>query len=274
MTHPRQDRQGASKGASAIILGDLGITRHGKRGLGLNSMSSPALSANDAIQENSDRARPLIEQLSTPPPEYPLFREGDDVPIQSLQEPAYPYGSMYPSFNRRRGDWYHSLGAIFGQSRRLSASPLVGGEFHATVTPSTGDEIRHRRWMEEPEQSAEDRRRNGFELDLINRVEYFGLEQGNQSTIHLGRGQLVHRVIHRPHIAGRGLEIDHGGPYIIIDRCHTHYLLMTRKGDIFPQLVPAPCIYPCLTTWHVVDIPRDLLNHPEVERLQNEYIRA
>ncbi|KAF8325480.1 hypothetical protein F5887DRAFT_926125 [Amanita rubescens] len=209
MTHLRQDRQGASKGASAIILGDLGITRHGKRGLGLNSMSSPALSANDAIQENGDRARPLIERLSTPPPEYPLFREGDDAPIQSLQEPAYPYGSMYPSFNRRRGD-------------------------------CTGDEIRHRGWMEEPEQSAEDRRRNGFALDLINRVEYFGLEQGNQSTIHLGRGQLVHRVIHRPHIAGRGLEIDHGGPYIIIDRCHTHYLLMTRKGDIFPQLVPAP----------------------------------
>ena len=38
VTHPRKDRPGASKCSSAIVLGGLGITRHEKQRLGLNSV--------------------------------------------------------------------------------------------------------------------------------------------------------------------------------------------------------------------------------------------
>jgi len=38
VTHPRKDRPGASKCSSAIALGGLGITRHEKQRLGLNSV--------------------------------------------------------------------------------------------------------------------------------------------------------------------------------------------------------------------------------------------
>jgi hypothetical protein len=236
-------------------------------------MSSTTPSLSNGVQANGDRARPLLERLSTPPIEYPTIRDDEDVPMLSVQEPAYPYGNMHPSFNRRRGDWYHSLGAIFGPSRRSPESPLPEGEFHATVTPCTGDEMRLRR-LEPTVQSADDQRRSGFDLDLVNRVEYFGLSQVQTNTIFLGRGQLVHQVVERMHPTGRKLEVNPDGPFILIDRCNTHYILMTRQGDLFPRLVPAHCIFPCLSTWHVVDIPRALLNHPEVKRLQNEYIRV
>jgi hypothetical protein len=221
--------------------------------------------ASNGVQANGDGARPLLERLSTPPHEYPSVRNREDVPMQSLQEPAFPYGSLNPSYNERRSDWFHSLGLLFSHSRRFLAPPLAAGEFHATVTPCTSDELRFRNRAHRMEQSGEDQRRNRFDLDIVNRVEYFGLKPTYTETIYLGCGQLVHRVVHRNHPAGRRIEVDLNGPYIIIDRCHTHYLLMTSRGDLFPNLVPAPCLYPCLSTWHVVEIPLALLSHPEVE---------
>src|SRR6266550_7228865 len=55
----------------------------------------------------------------------------------------------------------------------------------------------------------------------------------------LSPGQLVWKVTHVSHARGRSQVLDTNGPYIIVERDHTHYVLLTREGKIYDFLVPA-----------------------------------
>jgi len=114
---------------------------------------------------------------------------------------------------------------------------------------------------------------HNFDLNLVNCVEYLKNED-LFSNIPLGRSQLVHKVVHNINPLGRNQEVDHNGPFIILDRCDTHFVLLNRQGKLYPKLVPSHCLYPCLSSWHITDIPDVLLEHPDVERLRNKFRHA
>ena len=235
-------------------------------------MASPASQESGVPSENSGDPRPLIDRLSTPPND-DTSDQNKQHPWVRLSEPTWAY-NLAPSYSRKGGDWYQSLGTLFSPSEidRIPGPRRAASEFHATVYARTGTEISlHLLGDVDQEMTGPDT--YNFDLNLVNRVEY-PKNEDLVSNIPLGRGQLVHKVVHNINPLGRNQEVDHDGPFIILDRCDTHFVLLNRQGKLYPKLVPGHCLYPCLSSWHITDIPDALLEHPDVERLRNEFRRA
>ena len=218
--------------------------------------------ANGAPQSNSGPPRSLLERLSTPPPE-------------PLESPMATDNSASDADSRGFEEWQQSLGSLFRHSHDRARDHR---ELHCAVEVRGGDELRFHsdaqpRVIRHPP-AVEHRAGGGYSVDLLNRIVEPPRPELGSLDVPLSPGQLVWKVTHVSHARGRSQVLDTNGPYIIVERDHTHYVLLTREGKIYDFLVPAHCLYPCTTTWHVVDLPRSLVNHPDVANVMNSFDRA
>ena len=207
--------------------------------------------------------RPLIERISSPSTDFDSRATDSDVSMSSTSETTDRRRVADTSRARGFSDWYTSLGYLFVESQRHSAFRSPG--FHCGIFPRGGDEFISERGdrvdMPRPFQS-----RDKFEVDLLNKYEQPSFNNLGRD-INLEIGQLVVKTYSDVHDHGRTVNVDPNGPFIIIDRTDTHYVLMKRDGSIYPNLVAADAVYPYLSTWHVVDLPRDLVIHREVQQV-------
>ena len=77
-------------------------------------MASPASQESGVPSENSGDPRPLIDRLSTPPND-DTSDQNKQHPWVRLSEPTWAY-NLAPSYSRKGGDWYQSLGTLFSPS--------------------------------------------------------------------------------------------------------------------------------------------------------------
>ena len=222
-------------------------------------MSTPASSTNESVSADPRppsllerlAATPLslLERLSTPPAESPVFDMDEDTGIPSSDHLALLRSSV---------------GALFRPSHIPADDPE---KLHCAVKVHGGDEPR---FHDDTEPGAlrrpaavVNRAGSGFSIDLLNRV-IAPLPELMSAEIPLELGQLVWRTTRSVSSWGRRV-LDRSGPYIIIDNYYGYYILMTKQGEILHFPVPARDLCPCVTTWHVVDLPRTITNHSDVQ---------
>ena len=214
--------------------------------------------------------RSLAEQLSTPPPGLTGATLDDSNPELHWPVMNRHFWHNIPINERTKADWDESMGVAFEGS--CARGFVCHGTFHCIVIPHSGHEpvfygspAPHPHPPVMPDQVGHE-----FSIQLLNQVVMPMLD--SSTHIILNPGQLIWLMEHT--IVDNGWKCMPLGPFVIIVKEHNHYVLLDRSSLLYPHLAPADHLISCQSTWTAVQLPRALVNHPQVEEIRNCFQRA
>ena len=109
-----------------------------------------------------------------------------------------------------------------------------------------------------------------FNVDLINHIMQLTINSiWNKVQIELG--QLVWKYIYQSTPSGWTVTYDPRGPFVIITCSRHHYVLVDTGRFLHPTPVKAHCLVPAYTSWHAIQLPQDLVWHPDITEILNTW---
>ena len=103
---------------------------------------------------------------------------------------------------------------------------------------------------------------NHFILELVNQQGPRQFEVPRNMSFSIG--QVVWKVYSTSNYTGWHLEMEEGGPFVIVGRRFDRYALVNNYGILYPQAVPVEQLLPYTSTWHVARFPTTLRNHAAI----------